>query len=112
LQKAVGGRPSKTKDHVGPSFQSKKERIERAGLTEKQAKNFQRLASVPQEIFDEELKHAPRPTTSGIIKAGTAPPLPFTSTACRFPPIPMMTKTPRPRMNWRGVFAFTGMVWG
>ncbi|WP_171015161.1 hypothetical protein [Methylocystis sp. B8] len=35
--------------------------------------NWQRLALVPQEIFDDELKHSPRPTTNGLIKAGTTP---------------------------------------
>jgi hypothetical protein len=86
LQKAVGARTDiKPRANMGQKL-TKAEQIKNAGLTEKQAKSFQRLASVPQEIFDDELKHAPRPTTSGIIKAGTAPPLPFTSTARRFPP--------------------------
>jgi hypothetical protein len=71
LQKAVGGRPSKTTPHAGESF-SKSAQIERAGLTRKQAEKFEALAKVPKEIFDAELKHSPRPTTSGIIKARTA----------------------------------------
>jgi hypothetical protein len=83
LQKAVGGRPSQK---TGNTSRPVSPPLKDIGISKQQSSNWQRLASVPQEIFDDELKHSPRPTTSGIIKAGTAPPLPFTSTARRFPP--------------------------
>lgn len=73
LQKAVGGRPLKTPPHEGKSFATKQEQIARAGLSQKQAEKFENLAKVPQEIFDDELKHSPRPTTSGIIRAAKPP---------------------------------------
>jgi hypothetical protein len=55
LQKAVGARKDIRPRANADQRLTKKEQIERAGLTEKQAKNFQRLASVPKEIFDAEL---------------------------------------------------------
>ncbi len=38
------------------------------GISKQQSSNWQRLATVPQEIFDDELKHASRPTTSANIE--------------------------------------------
>jgi hypothetical protein len=70
LQKAVGGRPAKTGSSARPVSQASLKGI---GISKDQSSKWQRLANVPEEIFDHELKHSPRPTTSGIIKAGTAP---------------------------------------
>jgi hypothetical protein len=72
LQKAVGARKDIQRRANVDQRLTKKEQIERAGLTEKQAKTFERLASVPKEIFDAELKHSPRPTCSLWLRVGSA----------------------------------------
>jgi len=54
LQKAVGGRPSaKTGNAKEPVSNAP---LSDLGISKRQSSDWQRLASVPQEIFDDELK--------------------------------------------------------
>ncbi len=64
LEKAVGGRPSEKTPAAKEGVS--KAPLKDLGISHKQSSNWQRLAAVPQAIFDDELKHSPRPTTSGL----------------------------------------------
>jgi hypothetical protein len=89
MQRSKGGRPSnKNSGNVGPSFQDQREQI---GVTDKKAKTYQKLASIPEDTFNE-LLTAPGapPTPHGIIAADEA---------TRTPPVKLMDKVD-PRALW------------
>jgi hypothetical protein len=69
LERSKGGRPAQNSPHDGMSFRASREG---AGVSAKQAQNWQKLAEVPDADFEVALQ-ADRPTTSGIIAAHTAP---------------------------------------
>lgn len=77
LQKAVGTRGQLNgRNSSGAATREAPEataKLKDLGISHKQSSNWQNLAKVPQEIFDDELKHSPRPTTSGIIRAAKPP---------------------------------------
>lgn len=75
LQKAVGakGNPGGQGAKVVRSHNGTAQTLSDMGISKKQSSNWQNLAKVPQEIFDDELKHSTRPTTSGIIRAAKPP---------------------------------------
>jgi hypothetical protein len=58
---------------------SKAGQLRAAGITTKQAYEWEKLGAVPQEDFDRALGEAERPTTKGIIKATTEPKQPRVS---------------------------------
>jgi hypothetical protein len=73
LEKSPGGRPGKTRatrDRVS----TKAEQLHAAGVTPRQAKNWEKLAAVPDEDFEMAIAdQTTKPTTNGIIKAGMDP---------------------------------------
>jgi hypothetical protein len=81
MQKAKGGRPSKTLSTTERVL-TKAEQLEAAGVTTKQAHQWEKLADVPQEQFDAALADpTTKPTTAGIIRANVEPlPLPDVET--------------------------------
>ncbi|MGE3266863.1 hypothetical protein [Methylocystis sp.] len=58
LQKAVGNQHSKSASPQRGEKHTKGEQIASLGVSKKHAENWQKLASVPQEIFDGELKRS------------------------------------------------------
>jgi hypothetical protein len=82
IEKSKGGRPKKESSGAAPSVSktrgaappvSKKALLKAAGVTVDQAKQWEKLAAVPDEVFDEALISAEMPTTIGIITATAEP---------------------------------------
>ena len=72
MEKSKGGRPAKETRGAAPRV-SKKAQLKAAGVTVDQAKQWERLAAVPDELFEGALISAEMPTTIGIITATTEP---------------------------------------
>lgn len=82
MAKSKGGRPKKkprgavppvSKTRCAAPSVSKKDQLKAAGVTVDQAKQWEKLAAVPDEVFDEALISAEMPTTIGIITATAEP---------------------------------------
>src|SRR5258708_22792309 len=73
LERSPGGRPGKTRattDRVS----TKAKQLHAAGVTSRQAKNWEKLAAVPEKEFEMALEDpTTKPTTNGIIKANATP---------------------------------------
>jgi hypothetical protein len=68
LKKSKGGRPKKTK---GTTHRvSKKEELEKAGISTDQAKQWEQLAKIADADFEKQLHNSEgKPTTNGLIRA-------------------------------------------
>jgi hypothetical protein len=67
LDKSPGGRPSKTRPTMGRV--SKTETLRKAGVTRKQAEQWEKLAAVPEPEFEAALADpVARPSTNGILR--------------------------------------------
>jgi hypothetical protein len=73
IEKAVGNQHTKAASPHDGKKQTKGEQISALGVSAKQAENWQKLAAVPEETFEQELAQQERPTTSGIIRAAEPP---------------------------------------
>ena len=82
MEKSKGGRPAKETRGAAPSVSktggaaprvSKKAQLRAAGVTVDQAKQWERLAAVPDALFEGALISAEMPTTVGIITATAEP---------------------------------------
>jgi hypothetical protein len=72
LETAQGRRTDKLPDNMAGS--TKTEALKTAGISEHQAKRWEKLAAVPQEQFDAALAdQTAKPSTSGIIQANAPP---------------------------------------
>jgi hypothetical protein len=72
LERSPGGRPAKTP----PTMRrvSKADALHKAGVTPKQAEQWEKLAAVPEKEFEMALEDpTTKPTTNGIIKANATP---------------------------------------
>jgi transcriptional regulator with XRE-family HTH domain len=69
LEKSAGGRPSKTPPMMG-RVSTKAEQLKAAGVTPKQAEQWEKLAAIPEREFKQALADkTTMPTTNGIIRA-------------------------------------------
>lgn len=68
-ERSKGGRPTQNSSHDGGSF---RQSCEKSGISPKQAETWQKLAEVPEDLFEEEVVK-PGATTSGIIAAYKKP---------------------------------------
>jgi len=69
LERSPGGRPGKTRATMD-RVSTKAKQLHAAGVTSRQAKNWEKLAAVPDEEFEMALEdQTTKPTTNGIIKA-------------------------------------------
>jgi DNA repair exonuclease SbcCD ATPase subunit len=72
LEKAQGF--AKHSRHRGENVATKTNQLEKAGVSEKQARQWEKLAAVPQRDFDAALNdRTTMPTTNGIIRASAEP---------------------------------------
>lgn len=72
LEKSPGGRPAKTPPTMGRV--SKRDALHKAGVTPKQAEQWEKLAAVPEPDFEAALAdNTAIPTTAGIIRASEEP---------------------------------------
>jgi hypothetical protein len=72
LARSPGGRPAKTPPTMGRV--SKADSLHKAGVSPKQAENWERLAAVPEQEFEAALAdRTVKTTTNGIIRANMAP---------------------------------------
>ena len=72
LEKSKGGRPKTT--GTGPGVSTKARQLRNAGISEDQARKWEKLAAVPDDLFEKQLAdRTQRPTTEGIIKAAAKP---------------------------------------
>jgi transcriptional regulator with XRE-family HTH domain len=72
LARSPGGRPGKTSPRMGRV--SKAEALHKAGVSPKQAENWEKLAAVPEQEFEAALAdRTVKTTTNGIIRAHVAP---------------------------------------
>jgi hypothetical protein len=73
LEKKPGKRTDKQPVGAAP-IGSKKDELRKAGVSQDQAKQWEKLAAVPDEEFESALvDRTARPTTNGIIRASMAP---------------------------------------
>ncbi|SEE37070.1 hypothetical protein SAMN05444161_5561 [Rhizobiales bacterium GAS191] len=69
LEKAPGARTDKQPPGIVPGGSTKQEKLEAAGISEDQARRWEKLAEVPQKDFDSILTDRSKmPTTTGIIR--------------------------------------------
>jgi hypothetical protein len=74
LKKAQGARTDKQPLATMDRGSTKAEQLHKAGISPRQAKNWEKLAAVPDEHFEAALADpTAAPTTSGIIRANAAP---------------------------------------
>ena len=72
LERSSGGRPGKTLPTMGRV--SKAGALHKAGVSPKQAENWEKLAAVPDQEFEAALAdRTAKPTTNGIIRANMTP---------------------------------------
>jgi hypothetical protein len=72
LETSPGGRPSNTPPIVG--IVSKAKQLKDAGISKMQSEQWEKLADVPDEQFDQALAdRTTKPTTNGIIRANAEP---------------------------------------
>ncbi|MBR0941018.1 hypothetical protein [Bradyrhizobium liaoningense] len=73
LEKSKGGRPPETRATMD-RVSTKAEQLHAAGVTPRQAKQWEKLAAVPDEQFETALADRTQmPTTAGIIRAAEEP---------------------------------------
>jgi hypothetical protein len=73
LEKSKGGRPEKTRATVD-RVSTKAEQLHAAGISPRQAKQWEKLAAVPEPVFEQVLADPTQmPTTNGVIKAAQEP---------------------------------------
>jgi hypothetical protein len=74
-EKAKGGRPAKNPSHQPTGFEPTKTLTE-LGISRDQSSQWQRLAGVPKDQFEEALETEDRPSTIGILRTAQEPPAP------------------------------------
>jgi hypothetical protein len=73
LERSNGGRPRKTQATVDRVL-TKAEQLQKAGVSQRQAKTWEQLAAVPKDEFEAALSDpTAKPTTNRIIKASAEP---------------------------------------
>lgn len=71
MPKSKGGRPENSEQPAPSSFAKTKEE---AGISDDQAKRWQKLADIPQEEFEAALRGEGKPSTNGILNPNPGPP--------------------------------------
>ena len=74
LEKSKGGRPPEKTRGTAHQVSTKAEQLHAAGISRDQAKQWEKLAAVPDDLFEKQLAdRTQRSTTEGIIKAAAKP---------------------------------------